>query len=70
LEPSISGGDDGVGIGFPDEGFWVVGVVFADEAIDRGLQVDDGMKDAALEPASREFGEEALDGVKPRARSG
>ena len=33
----------------------------------RGLKVDDGMEDAVLEPAASEFGEEALDGIEPRA---
>ena len=68
MEPSVSGGDDVIGVGFPDEGFWVGGIVFADEAVDGGLQVDEGMEDAMLEPAPGEFGEEALDGIEPRAR--
>ncbi len=39
-----------------------------DEAVDGGLKIDDGMEDAMLEPAPRELGEEALDGIEPRAR--
>jgi len=43
-------------------------MVFAHEAVDGGLQVDDGMEHAVLEPASGEFGEEALHGVEPGRR--
>ena len=68
MEPSISGGDDVIGIGFPDEWLWFVGIVFTDEAVDGGLEIDDGLEDAVLEPAPGEFGEEALDGIEPRAR--
>ncbi len=57
-----------IGVGFPDQGFWVCVIVFADKAVDGGLKVDDGLEDATLEPAPREFGEEALDGIEPRAR--
>ena len=67
MEPSVSGGDDVIGIGFPDEWPRVRGIVFPDEAVDGGLEVDDGVEDAVLEPASRELGEEALDGIEPRA---
>jgi len=66
LEPSVSGGDDFVGIGFPDEWLRFLGVVFVDEAVDGGLKIDDGMEDAVLEPAPGEFGEEALDGAMSR----
>ena len=59
MEPSVSCGDDMIGVGFPDEGFWVCVIVFADKAVDGGLKVDDGLEDATLEPAPREFGEEA-----------
>src|SRR5260370_1865000 len=43
-------------------------VGLGDEAVDGGLEVDDRAKDAALEAAPGEFGEEALDGIEPRAR--
>src|SRR5260221_6325847 len=43
-------------------------VGLGDEAVDGGLEVDDRAKDAALEAAAGEFGEEALDGIEPRAR--
>src|SRR5260221_973376 len=42
-------------------------VGLGDEAVDGGLEVDDRAKDAALEAAPGEFGEEALDGIEPRA---
>ena len=65
MEPSVSCGDDFIGVGFPGERLWVGGIVFADEAVDGGLEIDDGMEDAVLEPAPGEFGEEALDGIEP-----
>ena len=36
----------------------ISGIVFVDEAVDGGLEIDDGMEDAVLEPTSREFCEE------------
>jgi hypothetical protein len=48
LVPSFDGGDDLVGIGGPCEGLGVF-VGLGDEAIDGGLQVDEGVKDTALE---------------------
>lgn len=69
MEPSVASGDDVVGVGFPDEGLGVV-VVFCDVAVDGCLQVADRAKDAAFQPATGQFGEEALDGVEPRARGG
>jgi hypothetical protein len=44
-----------IGVGFPDEWLWVVGIVFPNEAVDGGLEIDDGMEDAVLEPAPGEF---------------
>jgi hypothetical protein len=65
LEPTVSCCDDFIWVGFPVEWLWIGGVVFADEAVDGGLEIDDGMEDAVLEPAPREFGEETLDGIEP-----
>src|SRR5271170_8269448 len=65
--PSPDGGDDFVWIGGPGEGLRLLIVLF-EEAVDRGLQVGDGAKDAALEPALCEGREEALDGVEPGSR--
>lgn len=45
--PSPDGGDDGVGVGGPGEGLGL-DVVLAHEAVDGGLKVDDGVKDATL----------------------
>ena len=64
MVPAPDGGDDFVGIGGPGEGLRLLIVLF-EEAVDRGLQVDDGAKDAALEPALCEGREEALDRVEP-----
>ncbi len=65
LEPLVSGGDDGVGVGAPGEGFGLGGVVPGDEAVDGGLEFDDRAEGSALEAAPGELGEEALDGVQP-----
>jgi hypothetical protein len=66
LVPSFDGGDDLVGIGGPCEGFGVF-VGLGDEAVDGGLEVDEGAKDAALEASFGELGEVSLDGVEPGA---
>src|SRR3546814_10860201 len=66
LMPASDGGDDGVGIGGPGEGLGF-GVVLAHEAVDGGLEVDDGVEDAALEPSPGELGEEAFDSIEPGA---
>jgi len=65
LKPTVSSCDDFIRIGLPDEGFGVVSVVFSNEAIDRGLEIDERMEDAILEPPPGQFCEEALDGIKP-----
>ena len=56
---------DLAGIGPPDEGLGVAGVVFADEAIDGGLEIDERMEDTVFEPPPRQLCEEALDGIAP-----
>ncbi|MEY9101127.1 hypothetical protein ABIA24_004100 [Sinorhizobium fredii] len=66
MVPPFDGSDDFVGIGGPGEGLGLL-VVLCKEAVDGGLEVNDRMKDAALEATLRQFGEEALDGVEPRA---
>ena len=43
-------------------------IVFFEEAVDGGLEVDDRSEDAALQSPLGELGEEAFDGVEPRAR--
>jgi len=67
LEPAFSGCDDAAWVGSPDEGLGLGPVVLVDEAIDGGLEVDEGMKDATFEASPGEFGEEAFDGVGPGA---
>ena len=66
--PAFDGGDDPIGVGGPHEGLWVI-VGFLEEAVDRGLEIDDRAEHAAFEAASGQLGEEALDGVEPGGRS-
>ena len=66
MVPSFDGSDDPIWIGGPGEGFGVF-VGFGDEAIDGGLEIDEGIEDTPLEAPFCEFGEEAFDGVEPRA---
>lgn len=68
LEPSVSGGDDVIGVGAPDKRLGFGDVVFGDEAVDGGLQVDDRMEHAVLESAPRQFGKEPLDRIQPGRR--
>jgi len=65
LLPAFDGGENAVGVGGPYKGFRVL-VGFGDEAVDGGLQIDERMKDAALEPPAGQAGEEGLDRVQPR----
>ena len=66
LVPAPDGGDDFIGVGGPGEGRGLPIVLF-EESIDGGLQIDDRSEFAALEFALGERGEEAFDGVEPRA---
>ena len=68
LEPSISGGDNLVGIGAPGEGFCLGFGVLPDEAVDGGLEVDDRVEDAVFQAAPGRLGKEAFDGVRPWRR--
>ncbi len=63
MVPSFNGNDDPIRIGGPGEGFGVF-VGFGDEAIDGGLEIDEGMEDTPLEAPFCELGEEAFDGVE------
>ncbi len=47
--PTFDGSDDLVWIGGPGEGFGCF-VGFRDEAVDSGLEIDQGVEDTALEP--------------------
>lgn len=62
--PSFDSGDNLVGIGGPGEGVGLV-VMLGDEAVDGGLQVDDGAEDASRQAAFCQLGKEALDRVEP-----
>ena len=67
--PTFDGSDDPVRIGGPAKGYRVL-IGFGEEAVDGGLQVDKRMESTALEAPSCELGEEAFDGIEPRARCG
>jgi hypothetical protein len=64
LVPTLYGGDDAIGIGGPDEGLGLH-VVLGEQAVDGGLEVDEGVEGPALEAPLEELGEEALDRVEP-----
>jgi hypothetical protein len=61
LVPSLDGGDDFVWIGRPCEGLRV-GVGFGHQAVDCGLEIDEGVENTALQLTLAELGE------KPRRR--
>jgi hypothetical protein len=45
--PAVDGREDAVWVCGPDEGFGI-GIVFLNEAVDGGLQIDEGTEDPAL----------------------
>lgn len=55
LEPSVSGCDDGLGVGAPDEGSRAL-VVLGEEAVDGSLKVDDGAEDTVLQAPPGKLG--------------
>jgi hypothetical protein len=65
--PTPDSGDDFVWVCGPGEGFGII-VGLRDEAVDGGLEFDNAPEDTALQSLLGKFGEEALDGVEPRAR--
>ena len=67
--PTFNGGDNFVWIGGPRKRFRAL-IGFGDEAINGGLEIDERMEDAPVEPPFGEFGEEALDSIGPRTRCG
>jgi hypothetical protein len=69
LIPASDGGDDLVRIGGPDEGPGIV-IGLGEEALDGGLEIDEGSKGAALQSSLGQLGEEALDGIEPGGRFG
>jgi hypothetical protein len=64
--PSFDGGDDFFGVFGPCEGLWGL-IMFGEVSVDGGLEVDDAVEDAALEPTLGENGEKAFDGIEPRS---
>jgi hypothetical protein len=64
----LYGGDDVGGVSCPDQGFWIF-IVLGDEAADRGLEVDERVKDAAFEATVDEPGEKALNADKLAAHT-
>ena len=70
MEPLVSGSDDAVGVSGPSEWLRLGRVVLRNEAVDGGLEIDEGMKHPALQATPGQLGEEALDGVQPGAAGG
>jgi hypothetical protein len=64
LIPWFDGGDNFVWIDDPFDGL-EISVVIVEEAIGRGLEVDDGLEDSVFEPAFGEGSEETLNGIEP-----
>ena len=62
MAPSFYSGDDFVGVGGPREGFGIF-IGFGDEAVDGGLEIDEGMEYPSFESPLGEFCEEPLDGL-------
>ncbi len=67
MAPAMYGGDDLVGIGGPDEGFWVA-ICLGEVSVDGCLEVDDRAEGATLQGPLRERGKEGLDGGIARSR--
>jgi hypothetical protein len=65
LVPAANGGDDFLGVSGPNEGLWHL-ICLVDEAIDRGLELDNGSEDTALQAFPGKLGEVAFHGVEPR----
>ncbi len=65
--PTFDSGEDPFWIGRPNEGFGVC-VGIGDEAVDGELQLNDGLKYAALEPLTRELGKKPFDSIEPGCR--
>ena len=65
MVPSFDSSDDFIRVGGPGKRFGIF-VGFDDEAIDGGLEINEGVEDATVKPPPGKFGEESFDGVKPR----
>ena len=62
--PAPNGGDDLVRVSLPDEGARRL-IMLLDEAVDGGLQIDNGVEDAVFQPPPGQLCKEALDGIEP-----
>jgi len=67
--PAFDSSDNSVRVFSPEEGFGF-SIVLGEEAVDGGLQIGKGAKDAALEPPLAEFCEEPVHGMEPSMRLG
>src|SRR5882672_8348617 len=65
--PPFDGCDDFVGVGGPSEGLWHL-ICLGDEAVDGGLEIEDGSEDAAFQSPLGQLGEVTLHGVEPGTR--
>ena len=65
MVPSFDSSDDFIRVGGPEKRFGIF-VGFDDEAIDGGLEINEGVEDATVKPPPGKFGEESFDGVEPR----
>jgi len=66
--PAFDGCDDFVRVGGPCEGLWHL-ICLCEEAVDSGLEIDDGSEDATFQAPLGQIGEVPLHGVEPGARS-
>src|ERR1035438_1590036 len=66
--PAFDGCDDFVRVGGPCEGLWHL-ICLCEEAVDSGLEIDDGSEDATFQAPLGQLGEVTLHGVEPGARS-
>ena len=66
MVPPSDSGNDFVWVCGPREGFGII-VGLRDKAIDGDLKFDNAPEDTALQSLLGKSGEEALDGVEPRA---
>src|SRR5215813_6627430 len=67
LSPSSDFFDDCMRVSSPDEGLGVV-VGFGEISIDGGLEINDALEHASLEPLLGQFAEEPFDGIEPGRR--
>src|ERR1035438_8860280 len=65
--PTFDGCDDFVRVGGPCEGLWHL-ICLCEEAVDSGLEIDDGSEDATFQAPLGQLGEVTLHGVEPGAR--